>query len=107
MTEPLHDGSLTVEDMRRRIDAIDRSVASLLAERASFSHHIQTAKVASGEPRVDLGREREVIQTYTDALGRHGTEVGYSVLLFCRGSVADAVLREPEGEEVLGDALSR
>lgn len=105
MNDPRHDGSLSVSDMRDRIDAIDRAVASLLAERAAVSHDVQVAKVTSGVSRVDLGREREVIQTYTDALGRHGSEVGHAVLVFCRGSVADAVRDEPEGAQVHGHGV--
>lgn len=105
MIHPVNDGSLTIEDMRERIDVIDRSIVSLLAERAAYSHHVQVAKVGSGEPRVDLGRERQVIQTYADALGQRGTEVGHAVLLFSRGRVTSAVPYQSQGSQVPGDAL--
>lgn len=96
MTEPLNDGSLTVEDFRSRIDAIDVAIASLLSERANISHQIQDARIRSGGTRTDLGREREVITAYVDQLGHPGSDIAHSVLVFCRGR-ANAADYERQG----------
>lgn len=99
MSEPINDGSLSVEDFRGRIDAIDQVISSLLLQRADASRQIQDARVRSGGARVDLAREREVISTYVTSLGQPGTDVAHSVLALSRGRV-DAVPSEPERQEV-------
>jgi chorismate mutase len=71
--------------LRNQIDAIDAGIARLVAERARLSARIQSARVAAGGVRVELGRERLVLESYRDTLGDDGVPLGNAVLRLCRG----------------------
>lgn len=76
--------------LRTQIDAIDAGIARLVAERARLSARIQTARIASGGVRVELGRERLVLDGYRQTLGEDGVPLGNAVLRLCRGPLAGA-----------------
>jgi chorismate mutase len=71
--------------LRTQIDAIDAGIARLVAERARLSRRVQAARIAAGGVRVELGRERRIVQSYRDALGDDGIGLGTAVLRLCRG----------------------
>ncbi len=71
--------------LRTQIDAIDAGIARLVAERARMSARIQSARIAAGGVRVELGRERSVLEGYRDSLGEDGVPLGSAVLRLCRG----------------------
>jgi chorismate mutase len=71
--------------LRTQIDAIDAGIARLVAERARLSARIQAARISSGGVRVELGRERLVLDGYRDTLGDDGVPLGNAVLRLCRG----------------------
>jgi chorismate mutase len=71
--------------LRTQIDAIDAGIARLVAERARLSARIQAARIASGGVRVELGRERLVLDGYRSTLGEDGVALGNAVLRLCRG----------------------
>ena len=71
--------------LRTQIDAIDAGITRLIAERARLSARIQTARMAAGGVRVELGRERLILEGYRDALGEDGVPLGSAVLRLCRG----------------------
>ena len=71
--------------LRTQIDALDTGIARLVAERGRLSARIQTARIASGGVRVELGRERRVLEGYRDSLGDEGVALGNAVLRLCRG----------------------
>lgn len=71
--------------LRTQIDAIDAGIARLVAERARLSARIQSARIASGGVRVELGRERLVLDGYRETLGEDGVPLGSAVLRLCRG----------------------
>jgi len=57
--------------LRRRIDALDRRIVSLLNERASFAREVGRAKAAAGRRQIrDVEREREVLLRVT--MGNEG-----------------------------------
>jgi chorismate mutase len=72
--------------LRAQIDALDEAIVRLVAERAKLSQRIQTARMNSGGTRVELGRERVILEAYRSALGRHGPAVADAVLQVCRGT---------------------
>jgi chorismate mutase len=72
--------------LRAQIDALDEAIVRLVAERARLSNRIQTARLNAGGTRVELGRERVILDTYRTALGTHGPALADSVLLVCRGT---------------------
>jgi chorismate mutase len=74
-----------VPTLRGQIDALDAAIVSLVAERARLSHRIQTARLNSGGTRIELGRERVILDTYRDALGAQGPHLADAVLQVCRG----------------------
>lgn len=74
--------------LRTQIDAIDAGIARLVAERARLSARIQSARIAAGGVRVELGRERLVLDAYRDTLGEDGVPLGSAVLRLCRGPLA-------------------
>lgn len=71
--------------LRTQIDALDTGIARLVAERARLSARIQSARIATGGVRVELGRERLVLDGYRDTLGADGVPLGSAVLRLCRG----------------------
>jgi chorismate mutase len=71
--------------LRTQIDAIDAGIARLIAERARLSRRIQTARIAAGGVRVELGRERRILEGYRSALGEEGIGLATAVLRLCRG----------------------
>jgi chorismate mutase len=89
LTPPTAAHSLGEADLipllRTQIDAIDAGIARLVAERARLSARIQAARIASGGVRVELGRERRVLDGYRETLGEDGVPLGSAVLRLCRG----------------------
>jgi chorismate mutase len=71
--------------LRTQIDAIDAGIARLVAERSRLSSRIQSARIAAGGVRVELGRERLVLDGYRQTLGEDGVALGSAVLRLCRG----------------------
>jgi chorismate mutase len=94
----LHDASVAPDDtapdgtstaipmLRGQIDALDTAITRLVAERARLSRRIQTARMNAGGTRVELGRERVVLDTYRNSLGADGLQLGDAVLRVCRGA---------------------
>jgi chorismate mutase len=72
--------------LRAQIDALDEAIVRLVAERAKLSNRIQSARMNAGGTRVELGRERVILETYRNALGPHGPALADSVLQVCRGA---------------------
>jgi chorismate mutase len=75
-----------VPTLRGQIDALDAAIVQLVAERARLSHRIQTARLNAGGTRVELGRERVILDTYRDALGAQGPHLADAILQVCRGA---------------------
>jgi chorismate mutase len=71
--------------LRSQIDALDAAIVRLIAERARLSRRIQAARIASGGVRVELGRERTVLESYRQGLGDSGAGLADAVLRACRG----------------------
>lgn len=72
--------------LRGQIDALDAAIVNLVAERARLSARIQTARMNGGGTRVQLGRERVILDAYRQGLGAHGPHLADAVLQVCRGS---------------------
>lgn len=71
--------------LRDQIDAIDAGIARLINERARLSRRVQAARIAAGGVRVELGRERRILEGYRASLGEDGIGLGTAVLRVCRG----------------------
>jgi chorismate mutase len=71
--------------LRDQIDALDEAIVRLVAERVRLSTRIQTVRVNAGGTRVELGRERVILDTYRGALGSDGPALADAVLQVCRG----------------------
>jgi chorismate mutase len=79
-------GDDAVPTLRGQIDSLDAAIVRLVAERARLSARIQTARMNAGGTRVELGRERVILDTYRTGLGPHGPQLADAVLHVCRGS---------------------
>jgi chorismate mutase len=75
----------TIPVLRGQIDAIDQAIVNLVAERVRLSQRIQTARINGGGARVELGRERVILDAYRAGLGRPGAHLAEAVLEVCRG----------------------
>ena len=53
--------SVTLEDLRQRVNDLDRHLLALVAERKAVSEEVARVKRATGKPTRDYEREREVI----------------------------------------------
>jgi chorismate mutase len=92
MTTTVDDGSradaspaAAIATLRGQIDALDEAIVRMVAERARLSHRIQAARLNAGGARVELGRERVIMDRYRTALGPEGPALADSVLQVCRG----------------------
>ena len=88
-TEPQATDVVTadlVPTLRGQIDALDAAIVHLVAERARLSQRIQTARMNAGGTRVELGRERVILDAYRAGLGADGPHLADAVLQVCRGS---------------------
>ena len=74
-----------IPTLRAQIDALDTAIVQLVAERARLSTRIQTARMNAGGTRVELGRERVILDAYRAALGAHGPALADAVPQVCRG----------------------
>jgi chorismate mutase len=95
LTSPTDSSASAVEAeliplLRTQIDAIDAGIARLVAERSRLSARIQAARIAAGGVRVELGRERLVLDAYRQTLGEDGVALGSAVLRLCRGPLPSA-----------------
>lgn len=84
----IDDNAEAIPLLRGQIDALDTAITRLVAERARLSRRIQTARMNAGGTRVELGRERVVLDTYRSALGADGPLLGDAILRVCRGAHA-------------------
>ncbi|MGI5339570.1 chorismate mutase [Streptomyces sp. CA-181903] len=72
---------------RERIDDLDARIIGLVQERMAVSEEIQRERIASGGRRVSLSREMEILNHYSDRLGKNGTVLAMTLLDLCRGRV--------------------
>jgi chorismate mutase len=85
--DPDLDQSLDVIPMlRTQIDAMDAAIIRLVAERTRLSKRIQAARISSGGTRVELGRERIVLDGYRTGLGPDGPQLAEAILRVGRGA---------------------
>lgn len=87
--ESLHDdpdAADAIPALRDQIDAIDRAITQLVHERAQLSRRVQAARVNSGGTRIELGRERIILDAYRQALGTDGPLLADAILRVCRGA---------------------
>jgi chorismate mutase len=82
---PVTSTADTIPVLRGQIDALDEAIINLVAERTRLSRRIQTARMNDGGTRVELGRERVILDAYRTALGRSGAHLADAVLQVCRG----------------------
>jgi chorismate mutase len=85
MTEILSSDVDPVALLRNRIDALDEGILRLVAERARLSAQVQANRIAAGGVRLELGRERQIIDSYRAALGESGPALADAILRTCRG----------------------
>jgi chorismate mutase/prephenate dehydratase len=68
VAERRQDETPELRRLRRRIDALDRRIVSLLSERAELGREVGREKVAAGRRAIrDVEREREVLLRVTMA----------------------------------------
>ncbi|MEV5243284.1 chorismate mutase [Streptomyces cinnamoneus] len=72
---------------RERIDDLDGRIIGLVQERMAVSAVIQRERIASGGRRVHLSREMEILNHYSEQLGKPGTALAMTLLELCRGRV--------------------
>ncbi|MCA6092460.1 chorismate mutase [Streptomyces sp. SCA3-4] len=72
---------------RERIDDLDGRIIGLVQERMAVSAVIQRERIASGGRRVNLSREMEILNHYSEQLGKPGTALAMTLLELCRGRV--------------------
>jgi len=81
---PIDDSPIPM--LRSQIDALDAAIVRLVAERAQLSRRVQATRMNSGGTRVEIGRERVILDTYRAALGPQGPTLADAILQVCRGS---------------------
>jgi chorismate mutase / prephenate dehydrogenase len=64
--------AVTLEDLRQRVNHLDRQLIALVAERKAVSEEVARVKRATGKPTRDYEREREVIMAVRAMAGERG-----------------------------------
>ena len=62
------------------------AIIALVSERTRLSKRIQAARISSGGTRVELGRERVVLDSYRTGLGPDGPQLAEAILRVGRGA---------------------
>ncbi|MFC1404429.1 MULTISPECIES: chorismate mutase [Streptacidiphilus] len=81
----VEQATTVIAEARGRIDELDERIIELIRQRTGVSAEVQTARIATGGPRLALNRELEILARYRAALGPQGTEVAMQLLELCRG----------------------
>ena len=75
--------TVTLEDLRQRMNDLDRQLIALVAERKALSEEVACVKHATGKPTRDYEREREVVMGVRAAAAERGVS----------GELAEQLLR--------------
>ncbi|MCW2604382.1 MAG: csm [Pseudonocardiales bacterium] len=75
-----------IEVLRGQIDALDIAITRLVAERTQLSRRVQQARISAGGTRVELGRERLIMDHYRTVLGSEGPNLAEAILRVGRGA---------------------
>lgn len=75
-----------IEVLRGQIDALDVAITRLVAERTQLSRRVQQARISAGGTRVELGRERLIMDHYRSVLGSEGPNLAEAILRVGRGA---------------------
>jgi len=75
--------TVTLEDLRQRMNDLDRQLIELVAERKALSEEVARVKHATGKPTRDYEREREVVMGVRAAAAERGVS----------GELAEQLLR--------------
>jgi chorismate mutase len=75
-----------IPTLREQIDALDEAIIRLVAERTRVSARIQTARINGGGARIELGRERQILDAYRTGLGAEGPQLADAILRVGRGA---------------------
>jgi chorismate mutase len=78
--------SETIDTLRGQIDALDVAITRLVAERTQLSRRVQQARISAGGARVELGRERVIMDHYRSVLGNEGPNLAEAILRVGRGA---------------------
>jgi chorismate mutase len=78
----------SIAEGRTKIDDIDASLRRLVVDRREISRQIQARRATEGGPRIQHGRENEIIAAWSDELGPRGTDIALAILTLCRGSLS-------------------
>ena len=81
------DAADVITGARERIDTLDDRIIGLIQERMAVSRVVQEARISSGGRRVNLSREMDILNHYSEALGRPGTSLAMTLLELCRGRI--------------------
>lgn len=69
-----------LETKRKKIDKVTERLVHLLLERRELSQNIMRLKKQNGLPKLDAGREREILKKYTQGLNSSETRYVSAVL---------------------------
>lgn len=84
-SDPVDVPVTDVASGRARLDAIDEQIRELVQTRRRVSQQVQQLRRAAGGPRIEHSRENEILNRYSEALGRPGVSLALAVLELCRG----------------------
>ncbi|MGF7234853.1 MAG: chorismate mutase [Frankia sp.] len=78
----------SIAEGRTRIDDIDATLRRLVADRREISRQVQARRATEGGPRIEHGRENEIIAAWSDEFGPSGVDIALAILTLCRGSLS-------------------
>lgn len=80
--------------MRDSIDALDEAIINLAAERTRVQARIQNIKISTGQARVELGRERQIMDNVTQHARKKGLDEETA------RSLIDVLIKRPMGRRL-------
>lgn len=76
----------TISMLRSQIDSMDAAIIRLVIERTRISKRIQATRISTGGTRIEVGRERVVLDGYRAGLGPDGVVLAEALLRVGRGA---------------------
>nr|WSW67723.1 chorismate mutase [Streptomyces sp. NBC_00995] len=76
--------SARLMERQAHLASLDRSIISLIEERATTDSQLRTLRRLAGLHEFQLTRENEVLSQYHEALGRQGTSIALQLLAIAR-----------------------
>lgn len=95
-------GDEKLEEIRKRIDEIDDSIADLLAKRMYYANKSKIEKLQLNKPIIDEQRQNEVIEKWRERARKKSGDRGYDLSEEMMRKIAELIIEYTVKNEMEG-----